>query len=78
MGRSNVTGNAVRENSANDMLISYLGGVERNLFRYNENRQLRRSKGGFLVKRGSGNVEGYIRTTSILDMECGEVLSDWD
>ena len=69
----------MRENSVNDMLLSYLGGVESDLFRHSkQNRQLRGSEGGLLVKRGDGNDEGYIRTTSILDMECGEVLSDWD
>lgn len=74
MGRSNITGNAIREKSADDMLMPYLGGVERNLFRHNENRQLRRSKGRFLMNHGSGNDEDYIRATSILDMECGEEL----
>ena len=65
----------MREMSVTDMLLSYLGGVESDLFRHSkQNRQLRGSEGGLLVKRGDGNDEGYIRTTSILDMECGEEL----
>ncbi len=50
---------------------SYLGGVESDLFRTIAVKV-------DAVKAGSsgnsGNDEGYIRTTSILDIECGEEL----